>query len=86
MKFCTNVFGITVTVTALKVFLMACSLLVGAILGVFLGPFRSMFLYFLGNFFKYFLMKFCTDVFGISLTVTTCWGVSGLFWSVFHKY
>ena len=72
IKFFTNIPSITLRITSLKKNFRRISNFVGSHFGIFWGSFWDMFLYsseLLGIFWAYFLMKLCTYVFCITLTV-----------------
>ena len=72
IKFFTNILSITLRITSLKKNIRRISNFVGSHFGIFWGSFWDMFLYsseLLRIFWAYFLMKLCTYVFCITLTV-----------------
>ena len=59
-----------ITITTLKFLIHVIDFFAGAILGCFQTHFLCVFLYFFSTF-HYFHMKYCTDVFSITLTANT---------------
>lgn len=59
-----------ITITTLKFLIHVIDFFAGAILGCFWTHFLCVFLYFFSTF-HYFHMKYCTDVFSITLTANT---------------
>ena len=97
MKRGTGVLGITLMVTTLKIFLHHAVPLLGFILRYF-GTYFCICTYFFWISFQYFVMKFCTDVLGITLIITNTnifltlspapygdiLGYSGAYFSILH--
>ena len=94
MKLCTDVYGITLTAKSLKYFNHIIYVSAGRHFWVFLNLlFWWMFLYFLRTV-KYFLVKFCTDIFSITravpklkknftLFLSLLGAILGVFWGPF---
>ena len=69
MKFCIDVCSTNLMVTALEFFIHIIYVSAGGRFGVFLDQlFQCMFLYFFRAL-QYFLIKFCTNIFDITLTI-----------------